>query len=378
MRRLIIKKERAEGYAIREALERPLQEGLLEVLLLFRGVDRTKPAHAALRYKQGGEQRECYISLYPAERLGYCRSLSYISPIFKGKDEVGGGGEPAKYGEALVYTLSDDPGPAAASIDFDKLNQAVTRFSDLRPVGDNYNKPTDGSENLRFKYWSCLSFAACCTNPLLLCKPAKHNCTTIVADLLHEAGISTDLSTSSVWIRFFSLLAMSTTMAVGGVQVSTRRTVDLIGGGLTIGLPLAGLVLTAASTYRPKIFSCCTKKDARVGLNIKTNTFGITALVSVVSAMIIFSSTHFGVYGKEKNPGIFEYSLAGLGSVGLFLLMQLVGFCRDVSDGCTNPYGLKEVLNRGCLFSPVLASDGAKALHEPLLLFTEIEAKRAP
>ena len=352
-----------KGNQIKEALEAPLQDGLLEVLLLFRGIDNSKPAHAAFRYKQRG-QLECYISLNSSERVGNLNRLSYILPRFLGKDEV------AHYGEALIYTLSDEPSSdltAETSIDFDKLRGAVADFSDLQTVAYRYQTPADVSDNLRFKYWSCLSFAACCTNPLSLCKPAKHNCTTIVANLLDEAGIHTDLSTRSVWIRFFSLLAMSTTIAVGGVQISTFRTADLYGGAFTIGLPLVGLGLTSISTCCPQVFSLCAKRDARVGLNIKTNTFWISALVSTVLSMIVFSSTHFGVYKKETNPGIFEYSLAGLGSVGLFFLMQLVGFCRDVSDGCTNPYGLKEVLNRGCLFSPPRApeNDGARIAYQP-------------
>ncbi len=380
-----------------------LQPGELEVHI-FSGKDTYscgKKSHAALRYCLE-DNSEHYVSIFPDPNNTSCNPLACLPVEFqtKLKDEdrytssaVNEHGIiPMDRYTTSVYRFS------GTGIHLDQLHAELRRLQKIRlpqeetnyftsidvdRTGAPYNIPTTGMHSPNdqfFKMWSCLSFAWCCTNPLFPSLPGctpRHNCTSLVVHLLGSAGIVTDLSPRWVWIRFgFQLLWMASigyaTKEVIRTDASNIKADDVLA---MIALGLGGGSWLITHALRPLIncsesglgnfllanymrlgalgFPCLTSTEGLLLNNTSASIlFGLVTTLYTIIDLIVHACIIPDPFGKGVGYDFLEGTFEGAGiGAGLFLLVQIFGVFRDWQNGCSNPFGLKQVLDGAALFN---------------------------
>lgn len=319
-----------------------------------------KTSHAALRYCLASGD-EHYVSIYPREKSHNglaCLPVkfrtkrddfdSYLSSAHDPRRDI----TPVTHYKASVYRFSGD------DIYVSHLHQELSRLQEIR-LGSNaqkfnydagYNVPTTGDDNTDqfFKMFACLSFAACCTNPpfpsLPGCAP-RHNCTSIVVHLLGKAGIATDLSTKWVWLRFLSQILLAGSIgysAEEGIRIySDPQPADEILGIITAAIGCAGVISYIASNCGLNLLAKCFSPEILLTQQARFSmALGLFVFALATGTLLGHSLTTTDPFNKSDGRDYLVGVAEGVAvAVGLFVLSQILGLCKDWHNGCSNPYG---------------------------------------
>jgi hypothetical protein len=383
----------------------PLAPGELEVHIFS---DKTiacgKTSHAALRYHTVNPNgREYYVSIYPQE--ANTNPLACLPVKFRKKTDdedhymglaLRGPIIPRDRYTTSVYRFSGN------DIHVDRLHTELIRLQKIRLQrgndrpepqesecleeipGDGYVIPNTNAlltpDDQFFKMYSCTSFELCCTSPPFSSLPGclpRHNCTSLVVHLLGSAGVGTDLSTHWVWIRFgFQLLWMA---SIGYSAKEVIRTdssnikADDVLAMIALGVGGAAWVLTHVirpllNFLKPNAGTALIASHMRLSLlghpyvtsaeglllqNASASIlYGLVTTVYAMLSLTVHACTIPDPFGKGEGYDFLKGTAAGAGiAAGLFLLVQIYGFFQDWQNGCSNPRGLKQVLDRAALFN---------------------------
>ncbi len=211
---------------------------------------------------------------------------------------------------------------------------------------------------------------SCFTLFAATCSINSYNCTSLVVNLLEEAGINTDMSRGCLAVFAISqvLFALSLGYSVGEfsqlINYLSNETshddnlTDEILGIVTVVacfailLSVIPLITASSSPNKNPRLKDCINKHARNHFYDKnpltyfTKAFAtetaVIFILSVVGFVIHCSSTPFTF---EASPSEVRGLVAGAG-VGLvsIIVTSVIGLCVDCKGGVTNPYGLKLLL----------------------------------
>lgn len=200
-------------------------------------------------------------------------------------------------------------------------------------------------------------FANTCCCPIFY----KHNCTSIVLQMLSYANIRTDLHCGPTAIRAVAILLYVAGLAISIHEASEtpfnndKSEEDQRKAAIaSIVISVVFIILTLILSYRQDA-----KNQLARNFIFKSNPLLIDTRMSVCLAIIpiFFSIAIFIGHLLPRKSTITllpeEESIFIGAAVGVLILLLIwtFSFCKDRRNGCTNPSGLKTMFDRGHRFS---------------------------
>lgn len=189
----------------------------------------------------------------------------------------------------------------------------------------------------------------------------KHNCTSIVLEMLSYAGIRTDLHCGPTTVRAVAMLLFGAGLAICIHEASETPFNNDKSEDDQRKAAIASVVISVLFILLALILSCHkdTKNQlARIAL-FKNHPLLIDTRISVCIAIIpIFFS--IGIFIGHLLPRKSTITLlpeeesifiGAAAALILLLLIWTVSFCKDRRNGCTNPSGLKTMFDNAYQFS---------------------------
>lgn len=339
----------------------------------------SKYRHVSIRYTFMGQ--EYYVSLFPASpednnncyRAGKFNSQREDYDNYRSLDpnpEKNNLTNRSRY-KTTRYTFTRHNWPL---LNTGKLHRKLSNIiEDARGANtSNYEHPQGGPMNLESVAYTGdylhpvvrdatgsitslpLFFKLCAT----VCCRKKHNCTSLVVNLLDEAEIATDMSASNstltAFCQFFTALSLGycageLAQLIHYLNCKTycndnNLTDEILGTTILF----IGAISSALLLFATLFFNRQTRQCLHNPLIFSSKAWSYEGVATVILALVTFL-IHLCLTDEPfqfRNSSSELWGLAGGGTVGLIALLipSMYTWCKDCKGGPTNPYGLKRLL----------------------------------
>lgn len=422
---------------------RALEPGEIEVFLYLYQASwcrrvwnqRLKLSHAALRYRlqlDDGTEKEYYISFFPGgalrnRLLGEFFKRPTFHPFHLDERDYihadDGNLQHRDSCQTTIYRISPEGNDlnvqrlharlkkvlsrGAGDVNEDTLFTNTMNVDDVAvpavfTVGDGQGVPIayyypsspppggPASSRLLFKLCACVGnpcASDCCCVPLIL--PYRHNCTSLIVDLLTHANVVTDLAARHVWggVLTYGIFALSICYAMNEIieffgfianGFDEHPTDEILGVGALIAAGIPSLFkLVSLGCEEPLLRDFLAKLWCCNAFAIPSYCNYFSAGLSLLCAGGLFLYRLLNSQPEIQNS-LLDWLVSGIpylfiASVALvWLLQNMISCARDWQNGCVRPEGLDTCLQRAYLLR---SGDNRLAVDRSIVLPGDVEAQ---